>query len=355
MRKIYRIFTLTIITTILINILGNAGVRAMEENDDGRLKRICEEVRDIHIEDEVKNLVTAGMIREDAEYYYRLNNLVKRLEEEKIQVLIKDNIEDISDKEFLLNKAYYRERILQGDKRAIKKALKSLDNLINGGEYAERVINTFSDKAAVEILYPDGAKISYVTRSKQFNKKSIKKSDFEGKESEVEEALKSQWYSQGGSAIYKPYSLAYEEVIMEEGFAYGSEGSGWREGEWAFESGLAFSKVYLYTEFQLGSDGVSKINYVRGGQSSYGIINIANSTGGVISRPYSQDEGLPAEGRNEVIFTVSGSFGASFLILSLAAEPGMNWTQYIIFRLYPTEKCESEYRAKYRWYAAEYK
>ena len=142
---------------------------------------------------------------------------------------------------------------------------------------------------------------------------------------------------------------------MDDGLTYAYEKLSSREGEWSFESGVSFSKVYLYSEFELNDEGVSTIRYARGGQASYGIINIANSTGATISRAVSQGKDLPAEARNEVVFTVSGSFGASFLSLSISVEPGMNWTQYIIFRLYEPEMVGDYYASRYEWYAADYK
>jgi len=147
----------------------------------------------------------------------------------------------------------------------------------------------------------------------------------------------------------------YEEILMEEGVSYAYGKVEAKEAEWCFESELSYSKIHLYTEFLLGTDKISKINYARGGQSSYGVVNIANSTGATISRTYSEGKDIPAEARNEVIFTVTGSFGASFLILSIGANPGYNWTQYIIFRLYEVEKIDDKYGAHYKWYAAEFK
>lgn len=355
MKNTYKILLLTIVVAMIINITSPVWARGIGENNDDRIKELCREVRQQNIEEEVKSLSEDGMSREDAEYYIRLNNLVKQLENHNIEVLIDEGVEDISDQDFLINKAYYREKILQGDKKALKKALKSLDSLINGSEYAERVINTFSDKAAFQIIYPDGSKISYDTRSKESHERAADERELQRQGGASARSLGSSIDSFKKKKQYKPVKLGYEESIMDEGITYAYDTVGWREGEWSFESGLSFSKVYLYTEFQLGRDGISKIKYARGGQSSYGIVNIANSTGAVISRPFSQGEELPAEARNEVIFTVSGSFGASFLILSLSVEPGMNWTQYIIFRLYDSEKIEGEYAAKYEWYAAEFK
>lgn len=309
--------------------------------------------------EEIKELVDEGLSSKDAEYYIKLNKIVMMLEEENIEVNLDKGIEDITDRDFINNKAYYRDKILEGDKIALKKALKSLDNIINGCEYTNRIISTFSDKTAYEIIYPDGTKVAYDTKVKENEKKSLierqEQKHLKNKSEKAENNIGHMKDEYKKKDLYKPIKLGYEETIMDKGITFAYENLGSREGEWSFESGVAFSKVYLYTEFQLGEDRVSTIKYARGGQSSYGIVNIANSTGAIIARAKSLGEELPAEARNEVIFTVSGSFGATFLILSLSVEPGMNWTQYIIFRLYEPKKIDEYYGAEYEWYAAEYK
>lgn len=357
MKSRYIFILLSLAISFVINILSPVIVFSEERgrNEEDRIKDICAEIKQMKIDEQVKELTSEGMTIEDAEYYIRLNNLVERLENENIEFFIEEDVEDISDHEFLINKDYYREKILDGDQRALKKAMKSLESLINGSEYAERVISTFSDKAAFEIIYPDGSKISYDTRIKESSEMAERERILQNENKSKIENLSKILDNNKNKDVYGPVKLGYEETVMDEGITYAYDNIGCREGEWSFESGLSFSKVYLYTEFQLGSNGESTINYARGGQSSYGIVNIANSTGGVISRPSSGGANLPAEARNEVVFTVSGSFGATFLILSLAVEPGMNWTQYIIFRLYDSEKIDDEYAARYEWYAAEYK
>ncbi len=304
------------------------------KNDDKRIIEICDEVRTTPVdEEELLKLTREGLGKEDAEFYIRLDEIIERLEESDLEVILDNSIEDITDKEFRNNKEYYRNQILKGDKVALKKAFKSLKNIFSGEEYTEKVINTFANKSAYEIIYPDGSKITYNTKSSQ--RENLNR----------ENNIKKPVISNAG----------YEEILMEEGVSYAYGKVEAKEAEWSFESELSYSKIHLYTEFLLGTDKISKINYARGGQSSYGVVNIANSTGATISRTYSEGKDIPAEARNEVIFTVTGSFGASFLILSIGANPGYNWTQYIIFRLYEVEKIDDKYGAHYKWYAAAYK
>ncbi len=335
--KNFKVIVLVIfITSFIVN--SPIEVLALQSNkrkdDDKRIIEICDEVRTTPVdEEELLKLTREGLDKEDAEFYIRLDEIVERLEQCDLEVILDNSIEDITDKDFRNNNEYYRNQILKGDKVALKKAFKSLKNIFSEEEYTEKVINTFANKSAYEIIYPDGSKITYNTKNSQREnlnrEKNIKKPVMDNK--------------------------GYEEILMEEGVSYAYGKVEAKEAEWCFESELSYSKIHLYTEFLLGTDKISKINYARGGQSSYGVVNIANSTGATISRTYSEGKEIPAEARNEVIFTVTGSFGASFLILSIGANPGYNWTQYIIFRLYEVEKIDDKYGAHYKWYAAEYK
>lgn len=336
MKNFKVIVLVTFITSFIVN--SPIEVLALQSNkrkdDDKRIIEICDEVRTTPVdEEELLKLTREGLCKEDAEFYIRLDEIVERLERCDLEVILDNSIEDITDKDFRNNKEYYRNQILKGDKVALKKAFKSLKNIFSGEEYTEKVINTFANKSAYEIIYPDGSKITYNTKNSQRENLNREKN------------------------IKKPVmsNQGYEEILMEEGVSYAYGKTEAKEAEWSFESELSYSKVHLYTEFLLGTDKISKINYARGGQSSYGVVNIANSTGATISRTYSEGKEIPAEARNEVIFTVTGSFGASFLILSIGANPGYNWTQYIIFRLYEVEKIDDKYGAHYKWYAAEFK
>ncbi len=335
--KNFKVIVLVIfITSFIVN--SPIEVLALQSNkrkdDDKRIIEICDEVRTTPVdEEELLKLTREGLDKEDAEFYIRLDEIVERLEQCDLEVILDNSIEDIADKDFRNNKEYYRNQILKGDKVALKKAFKSLKNIFSEEEYTEKVINTFANKSAYEIIYPDGSKITYNTKNSQRENLNSEKN------------------------IKKPVmsNKGYEEILMEEGVSYAYGKVEAKEAEWCFESELSYSKIHLYTEFLLGTDKISKINYARGGQSSYGVVNIANSTGATISRTYSEGKDIPAEARNEVIFTVTGSFGASFLILSIGANPGYNWTQYIIFRLYEVEKIDDKYGAHYKWYAAEFK
>lgn len=342
MKNCRRKLSISLIIIFLLNILLSCNANAIDNsNNNKQLMRVCEQVAGETVDkNKVKELVANGLSTEDAKFYLQFDRIVDILEKEQIIIKLCEGYEEISDRDFAENQNYYRKKILEGDEGALIKALSTLNNLFLGQEYAEKLINTYSNKDTYEVVYPDGTKIIYTSKLKDLN---------EERNEEIND-LDSQCYINLNIDEYK-------ETLMDDGIAYYGEGIGAREGEWSFQSGLSYSKVYLYTEFIFGEDNKSYITYARGGQSSYGVVNIANSTGGTISRQQSEGKyNLPAEARNEVIFNVTGAFGGNFLALSLSVNPGANWTQYVVFRIFETEEIgEGNYGARYTWHAAAFK
>lgn len=322
---------ITFIMTVFFTIasLYNFTADAVEYNDDEvKLKHICAEVENQELNScELSELLSSGLSTEEAEYYVRVGKIVDKLEENHIKICLED-YEYISDEDFRVNRDYYRKRILKGDKAAIGKAMETLNNLFKGKEYIEKLVDVFPDKNHYEIVYPDGTMVKYFSRLKNMDENS--------------------YYEPCLSEIYN-----YRETLIDGGVAPKSKNIEARECEWSFMSGISYSKIYLYSEFLMDGD-TSTIIYARGGQASYGVVNIANSTGAVITRNNSAN-GRPAEARNEVIFNVTGAFGGNFMGLSLSVTPGANWTQYIIFRIYDSEECDQMYGAPYTWHGAVYR
>lgn len=166
--KNFKVIVLVIfITSFIVN--SPIEVLALQSNkrkdDDKRIIEICDEVRTTPVdEEELLKLTREGLDKEDAEFYIRLDKIVERLEQCDLEVILDNSIDDITDKDFRNNKEYYRNQILKGDKVALKKAFKSLKNIFSEEEYTEKVINTFANKSAYEIIYPDGSKITYNTK-----------------------------------------------------------------------------------------------------------------------------------------------------------------------------------------------
>lgn len=116
----------------------------------------------------------------------------------------------------------------------------------------------------------------------------------------------------------------------------------------AFTSDVSYSKVYLADTVTVDtSKTLAKMIYANGQQASYGVVTIANSNGGVISRAQNDVSLLlPAESNNQVVFQVSGSFGGSFSALSISVTAGASWTQSVFDRQYGS--------GGYSYYAATY-
>lgn len=344
MKKIFKVISFGLLFLICFNLSQVTYIKAFaeENNSNPKLKDICDKIRNLKItEGELQELLDFGLSMEEAEYYYKLNEIVKQLEKHNIKVDLRDNIKEISDDDFANNISYYREQILLGNEAALKKALRTLNSLFEGKNYTYKLLRTFSNIESYEVIFPDGGKVIYSVKTNNQDEKNRVREVMNG-ENDIE-------------GFNKP-DKGYEEVLMNEGITYAYKNLASREGQWAFQSGLSYSKVYLYTEFILMEDKKSYITYGRGGQSSYGIVNVANSTGAFISREKNEGVKKPAEARNEVIFTVTAAFGAAFLILSMSINSGLSWTQYIIFRLYGAEDLGKDaYGAKYTWYAAAYK
>jgi len=150
--KNFKVIVLVIfITSFIVN--SPIEVLALQSNkrkdDDKRIIEICDEVRTTPVdEEELLKLTREGLDKEDAEFYIRLDEIVERLEQCDLEVILDNSIEDIADKDFRNNKEYYRNQILKGDKVALKKAFKSLKKIFSEEEYTEKVINTFANKSA---------------------------------------------------------------------------------------------------------------------------------------------------------------------------------------------------------------
>lgn len=323
-----RIASYIIVFTLLFSMVGNDKIYAdytKKEISDGELQSICREKSSEEIDlEEYEELIGDGLTRSEAEFYIKFDKIVKEIEKRGLAVNLEGYENSISDEEFSSNIGWYREKILEGDREAIAKGLTTVTNVINEDLYRQ-ISEAFYSGDYYETVFEDGSRISFV-------EKNVSKI----REAEVDSV-----------------GDGYNEAVMEEGIVYPYDREHYKEGQWRFQSGISYSKVYLYVEYDIDEDsGVTEITYSRGGQSSYGVVSIANSTGASIVRQCS-NKSIPAEARNEVIFTVSSSFGATFLILSMSLNAGMSWTQYIIFKIYPvTEEFDG---AKYSWQAAEYK
>lgn len=251
-------------------------------------------------EEKIKNLIDDGLSKEDAEYYAHVDDMVKSMEEKNIKVILDDSIPDMSDEEIAKDKKGFRKRILNGDKVALKKALKSTTARVRGISDLKKLIEKNRGQTKYVIEYPDGSKCGVNLNP------GIRSND----------------------KLVRPNEYCFWEYTQSTGYWYG----GW--AEWWYEDYTSRSKIIITVDYFVDT-GVSGsiVSYAMGGQSSYGTISIANSNGGVISRQ-NGNYYVPAEACNQVVFTTSGAFGCDFGPLAVSVTAGGSWTQYVYYRVF---------------------
>lgn len=262
------------------------------------------------IQQKIENMKADGLSQQDAEYYANFDDKVKQMEANKEEFKLDSNTPDLSDADVAKDVKKNRDNILQGDKAAIKQGLKSIARLHDKNTTAEMdsLMNQHQGQQEYVIQYPDGSKLSV----KQHLAEKVKDGNV--------------------------YPSGYTEATMFSRHDYTSNGT-YNNGynEWSFITGVNYSKIRITFSFTLtnySNPGTVNMTYAMGAQSSYGVVGIANSNGGAISRAQNVQPSTPAEANTQVIFNVSGSFSASYLALSIGVTLGASWTQYVYERLY---------------------
>ncbi len=253
----------------------------------------------------VSELMADGVSRRDAEYYANLDEMIRRMEASG-EIIDVDNVKALDRETMFINQSEFRRQVLNGNKAALKTALQSAESLATGYADIKEFMKKHDNQSKYVIVYPDGSQIAYDS-----NTKAIKSSD-------VLYASGHNYEKFGGGTI--------SEYTSYTGYA-----------EYTLSSAANYSKNRVEVKYNYSSSG-AKVTYVEGVQSSYGIVTIANSNGGEISRTQSSYNN-PAEANNQVIYQITGSIGAGFtfgsgLGLSVSITGGTSWTQTVYFRIY---------------------
>lgn len=248
----------------------------------------------LYRENIISELLADGLSQADAEYYADVDCMFREMEAAG-EVLDLDLVTcDITDEEVLANQAAFRNRVLSKDPAAIKKAL-LMDANISGQNDIESLVQQHEGLKKYTIIYADGSSISCNADN-----------------SVTPYGLTSDTFASGWLDNYADYSHAIEYKLV---------------------SGASYSKNRLDVKYTYSSTG-STMTYAVGTQSSYGVVLLANSTGGGITRAEATSSN-PAEARNSVIYQVSGSISlTSPTGLSIAFNAGATWTQDIYYRVY---------------------
>jgi hypothetical protein len=291
MKKLSSILVLALVVTLCLSSTCIAETNSFSKSD-------------LSTEEKVQNLLDEGLNLTDAQYYAALDDVVKNMEKSGEEFTLEESVSLLSDEEVAKDINAYRARILNGDPAAIKKALDS-QIYSQGIDDLQALIEQNNGYQKYEIQYPDGSKIAY-----------------EGHISLI----------QGSDDILLP--SAYSEAYYQGG-QLSSSATYAKTTEWKFISGASYSSLAVYSVFALNrSTGTANITNATGGQSSYGVISIANASAGIDRAYNDQNIQQPAQASNQVVFQVSGSFGAAYAGLSISVNAGASWTQYAIYRIY---------------------
>lgn len=263
--------------------------------------------KQLYIDSKSQELLNEGLTSEDAMYYAKLDYMVKNLDKNGQEVIVDKSIPDMTDAQVKSDIKAFRKKVLSGDKQALKKALQSTARIYQDGiKRMETLIKENPGQAQYILEYPDGSKIIYSpgTVHQVTNDNFVHPSDYE-------EAYVSTTYLTTGNWILQNYN-------------------------WQLTSGASYARISLIrTDHTVNtSTRYHAITYGLSGSNSAGVVSAATSTA-VISRPTNNNQtGTPAEVYAQCLMTVSGSFSASYLGVSVGVIYGQSWTQYLFTRGY---------------------
>ena len=292
-----------------------------------------------------------GLSSEDADYYARLDSMVKQMEKEKIEVDVAD-APDLPKNFTITNENQLRKKILNKDKSALKEALRSEINLRATGpadlekQLKEDIKNNIS-RESYTITYPDGSTISFSSGIKKIGeltnivdttKKQTKvhsnsiqninasndnTPNISGPWNEVTRMGFTANYAKNGAGIYT--STVTWTYSSPAGYSKVSDNFTWKfkpDKRWECDKETSTCNWAYYNTVERISD--------TGSSSGLGVVIVDNEN--LSNMGWRTTAGLyeSIQGYTDVRFKVSGSFSASFLKLSIGVNAGNSWHQYAI-------------------------
>lgn len=334
-----KIISLLMVVTLCLSLGANVSAEKLNVNNPSKINEARKYVNELDINMKKINemIEVEGMTKDEAMYYYKLDELVKYLENNNI-VLDFTEVVALSDAEVVSNPSLIKEKILDIDLRAIKKALQSSVNSENDREKLEKLIekNKGKDIKNYEFKTSDGNKIVYTATKEETDKveKQIQSND-SNLVQEVESDV-----------------LGYKESEYYSGTV--DETSTWEcTTEWKYYYGVAYAKIYLNDKMEVNlEDETVLVTYVNGSGAAYGIIHFQNSTGGATNSANGTATS-PAVTSNQVTFEISASVAGSIELsvgvgvgLSISVTAGVTWTSHIYDKQWGT--------GVYKYYAGRY-
>jgi len=263
----------------------------------------------------VTELLTDGLSQKDAEYYATLDAYVKDLESQGKEIDF-SNAVDLEDEWVRANPEEMRNRILQGDKAAIKKAVLN-QAFLHGNEdirelqEKDKKNNITRNKYSVK--YPDGSELT-------FSGSTIKEEDINEKvETNTNFDASAPWNDSTWISSTYPSSAGNYST----------------KTEWQYKTGVNYSKVNNVTNWYW-SNNSNKYGYLRsmnGASASYGVVSVA-------SEDFQNNIGTSTTDISgfccyaDVRFQVSSSFSAGYKGLSISVGANGSWHQYAVTEIF---------------------
>jgi len=261
----------------------------------------------------VEELVADGLSLNDAEYYAALDKYVKELEAkgEKIDF---SSAEDLDDEWVRSHPVDFRNKILTGDKAALKKA--ALNQAFLKGNKDIKLLQENDKKKGIirnkyTVKYPDGSSLSFsgeTVKEKDINEKVSTNTNLDG-----------------------PWN---ESDFIKETFP-GSAGNYTSTTEWRYSSGVNYSKVKDVLNWYWSDNDDYYAYYISdtGASASYGVVTVASeSLSNHINTSTTDLSGFA--GYTDIRFQVSGSFSGSYLGLGISIGAGGTWHQYAVAEVF---------------------
>lgn len=248
-----------------------------------------------------------GMTNEDAIYYANLTHMIQKLDVTG---------QRLSDQYARNNKAHFRNRILQGDKAALRKGMESFVNMQENGfndlvKMQEEDRKKGQLKNKYTLIYPDGSKITATSFKKKKDNSDNNKLD------------------KNGTHLIGPWNESYEGDFIS---GLDDEPDDYIGGyEWEYETGINKAKVKVILEWTLTIYGVTP-TWVGGTEYYSGVLSLdtTNSVKKGVVDYRNPNTDLYIQAYHDVRVKVSSAFSASFLLMSININAQSSWHQYSI-------------------------
>lgn len=315
---------------LIMMLVSSSHVLAQSSSDKEKdfFSRSISEQKNAPHSEKVNALKEKGLNDEDAEYYASVDDLVAKFEKEG-KVLELDKVTAMSQSDIIADPKGFKKRILAGDPAAIKAGLNS-PVMTQGTSDIAKLIEQNPEQERYIVQYSDGSFIEF----EQSKGKNANKIDNEVRPLAYDEDQ--WWYSVNCGGAGGPANCINASA------------------NWTFGNGTYWAKAAIMNlDYQVNYNPTSTVwttsvgSYTPGTSSSgfvsYGspTINTRSSASYNVGANSFPTANRYAEAQIFFGVTVSGSISGgvnfSFYSLSLSLNAGNNYTQYLMYRVYPDD------------------